>query len=56
MHMKAPRVLTWLAALALGVSAIAGQFIHIPVISGYSFYFLAGGFVLLNLGVMARGF
>jgi hypothetical protein len=52
MRMNAPKVLTWLVAVAIGVLAILLRLDVIKVIQlkPYDFWVLAAGFVLLALG------
>ncbi|MDO4566728.1 MAG: hypothetical protein Q4B42_05295 [Oscillospiraceae bacterium] len=53
--MNAPKKLTWLIALILGVLGIVGSFTAIPFVSAYAFWFLAAGFALLALGCLFKG-
>lgn len=56
MKLSKPKNITFLIALILGVLAIIGNFVAIPVISAYAFFILAVGFILLVLGVLVKGF
>jgi hypothetical protein len=52
MNLSAPKSTTFYIALVLGVLGILGFFIQLPFISGYAFWFVAIGFILLVLGIM----
>jgi hypothetical protein len=43
-------------ALIIGVLEIVGHFAHIEFITQYSFDLLMGGFVLLAIGTILKGF
>lgn len=45
----------WLAFI-LGVLGFLGRLVTIPIVSEYNYWFLLAGFVLLVLGVLAKGF
>jgi len=49
MKLSKPKNNTWIVAVILGVLGIIGQLVTIPVISGYAFWFVTAGFVLLAL-------
>lgn len=53
--MNAPRKFTWLIAVILGALGIAGRFVSIPVVSGYTFWLVAAAFVLLALASLIKG-
>lgn len=55
MKLNAPKQITFLIAVIVGVVGIIGSFISIPVISGIAFWLLAGGFVLLALSCVLKG-
>lgn len=52
MRMNAPKVLTWLVAVAIGVLAILLRLdvIKVTQLKPHDFWVLAAGFVLLALG------
>lgn len=52
MRMNAPKVLTWLVALAIGVLAILIRVdvVKLVQLKPYDFWVLAAGFVLLVIG------
>ena len=42
-----PKAILWWIAVTIGLIGIASTFIYIPLVSGYAFWFVAVGFVLL---------
>jgi hypothetical protein len=53
---NAPKNVTWLIAVVLGVLGIVGEFAHdIPVVSPNHFWFVAAGFVILALATKLKG-
>jgi hypothetical protein len=55
MKLNAPRQVTWLLAVLLGILAIVAHEVTISVVSDYAFWVLAAAFVLLTLATMLRG-
>ena len=55
MKLNAPKNLTWLLALILGVVGLIGYFVAIPIVSVYAFWFVFAGFALLALGCFLKG-
>ena len=55
MRLNAPRFLTFMIALILGVLGIVSWFVPIPLVSVYGFWFVAAGFVLLALAAIFKG-
>jgi len=55
MKLSAPKTITWLIAVVLGVLGILGTFVTIPFVSTYAFWFVAVGFVLLALATFLKG-
>ncbi len=53
--MNAPKKLTFLIALVLGVLGVVGSFISIPIVSGIAFWLLAAGWLLMILGCFLKG-
>jgi hypothetical protein len=53
--MNAPKKVTWLIAVIVGVVGIIGHFITIPVVSSISYWLLFGGFVLLTVATLVKG-
>jgi len=53
--MNAPKKITFLVALIVGVLGIVGSFISVPVVSGIAFWLLAAGWLLLILGCFVKG-
>ena len=54
MKLSAPKKNTWLIALIVGLAGILGNFVTIPFISNYAFWFVVVGFVLLVLATYLR--
>lgn len=52
---NAPKNLTWIVAVVLGVLGIVGQFVDIPVVTPYSYWFVVAGFAILALATKMRG-
>ncbi len=55
MSMNAPKKTTWIVALVLGAVGIVASLVHIPVISGFAFWLLVAGFVVLAVATTVRG-
>jgi hypothetical protein len=55
MSLSAPKQLTFWIALILAVLGIVGTFVTIPFVTGYAFWFVVVGFVLLALGNLMEG-
>ncbi len=55
MKLNAPKKITWLISLVIGVLGILAYFVTIPVLSVYAFWLVVVGFVLLALGTFLKG-
>lgn len=55
MKLNAPKNVTWIVAVVLGVLGILASFISIPFVSDYNFWFVTVGFVLLALATFLKG-
>ena len=55
MKTNAPRKLTVLIAIILGILALVGYFVAIPFITAYVFWILLAGFVVLLAGSIFKG-
>lgn len=55
LNLSAPKNVTWLIAIVLGVLGLLGSFMTIPVISGLSLWLLLLGFALLAVATMIDG-
>ena len=55
MKLNAPKKLTWLIAVVLGLLGLLGYFIAIPFVSVNGFWFVVAGFGLLGLGTSLKG-
>ena len=54
MKLSAPKKITWWIALIVGLAGILGNFVTIPFISDYDFWFVVVGFVLLVLATYLK--
>jgi len=54
MKLSAPKQVTWLVAVVVGVAGILANFVTIPVLSGISFWLVVVGFVLLALATLLK--
>ena len=59
MQLSAPKLITWWIALILGREpsgrGVIAQFVTIPVLSGFAFWLVVIGLVLLLLATMIEG-
>lgn len=55
MKLNAPKNVTWWIAVVIGVLGMLGSFVQLPLVSTYSFLFVAVGFVLLALATLLKG-
>jgi len=55
MNLNAPKQITWWIAVVIGVLGILGQFIAIPFVSAYAFWWEAIAFILLALATFLPG-
>lgn len=55
MRLSAPKMVTWIIALILGVLGILGVLVTIPFISGIAFWIMAVAWALLVLGTYFEG-
>ncbi|NLE99968.1 MAG: hypothetical protein GX601_03235 [Anaerolineales bacterium] len=55
MKLSAPKQVTWIIALILGVIGLIGALVTIPVISGISFWIVLVGLALLLLATLIDG-
>lgn len=54
MKLNAPKQITWIICLVLGVLGLLGQLVSIPVISGIAFWLVVVGLVLLLLATYLK--
>lgn len=54
MKLSRPKNSTWWIAVIIGGLGILSQFVSIPVLSGYSFWLVVAGFVLLVLATYLK--
>ncbi len=54
-RLNAPTQLVFLISLILAVLGVLAIFVSIPIISGYAFWFVVAGYVLLALGCVLKG-
>lgn len=55
MKLSAPKQITWIIAVVLGVLGLLGTLITIPVVSGSAFWFVFFGFALLAVATFVDG-
>lgn len=56
MKLTPPKKVTFWVAIVLGLLGLLASFVSIPVVSGFSFWFVFAGFALLALGLTVKGF
>ena len=56
MKLSAPKQITFWVAVVVGVIGLLASFVAIPVLSGYAFWIVVLGFVILVLGNVLEGF
>ncbi|MFP3854172.1 MAG: hypothetical protein ACLFWD_07760 [Anaerolineales bacterium] len=52
MRLSAPKVTTWWIAVVLGVLGLVGHLGTVDILSEYSFWLVAAGFILLVLATL----
>jgi hypothetical protein len=55
MKLNAPSQNLFIVAVVLAVVALLGTIVAIPVVSVYAFWIMTVAFVVLSVGVIARG-
>jgi len=55
MKLNAPKKLTWLIALILGVLSLVSYFVAIPFVSLNLYWFMGAGWLLLILSTFLKG-
>lgn len=55
MRLNAPKKITWLIAVIVGVVGILAQLLPIAILAPYAFWLVAGAFVLLALATYLKG-
>jgi len=55
MNLNAPKQLTWIIAVILGLLGLIGAITTVPFISAYAFWLVFAGLVLLALGCFLKG-
>jgi hypothetical protein len=55
MKLSAPKQITWIIALILGVLGLLGYLVVIPVISGLAFWLVLIGLVVLLIATAVQG-
>lgn len=56
MKLSAPKVVTFWIAVVLAVLGLLATLVTIPVLSGFAFWLVVIGFIVLALGNMMEGF
>jgi len=55
MKLSAPKNVTWIVAVVLGVLGFVGNFVALPVIGGFTFWLLFLGFAILAVATYFKG-
>ncbi|MCG9876128.1 MAG: hypothetical protein MH321_15230 [Leptospiraceae bacterium] len=55
MKLNAPKKMTWMIAVVLGVVGIIASFVAIPVVSAYAGYLVMAGFAILAIATFVKG-
>jgi hypothetical protein len=55
MKLNAPKKMTWMIAVVLGVVGIIASFVAIPVASAYAGYLVMAGFAVLAIATFVKG-
>jgi hypothetical protein len=55
MKISKPKNITWWIAVILGILGVLGQIAKIPLVSQYSFWFVAAGLALLAIACVVKG-
>jgi len=56
MKLSAPKQITFWIAVILAVLGILGTLVTLPVLSGFAFWLVVIGFIVLALGNLLEGF
>lgn len=56
MKLSPPKQTTFWVATILAALGLIGNFVSIPFVSGYAFWFVVVGFIVLWLGNYSKGF
>jgi hypothetical protein len=54
-RLNAPSQIVFLISLVLAVLGVLAIFVSIPFVSGYAFWFVTVGYILLALGCIMKG-
>ncbi len=52
---SAPKQITWIIGLVLGISGIIGHYTNIQILTEYNYQLLLAGFIVLAAGTTLRG-
>jgi len=55
MKLSAPKQITWLIALILGILGLIGALFTVPFLSTYAFWFVLVGLVLMLIATFIEG-
>ena len=56
MKLTPPTQTVFLVSVVLAVLGLLGQYVNIPFVSDYNFYFVVVGYIVLFLGNTMKGF
>ena len=54
MKLSAPKMVTWIVAVALGVLGVLGRYVNIPLVTKYDFWLVVLGLIVLVLGTLIK--
>ena len=54
MKLSAPKMVTWIGAVVLGVLGLLSRYVSIPFVTRYDFWFVVAGLVVLVLGTLIK--
>lgn len=55
MRLNAPTQTYWWVAIVLGVAGVVGNFVALPFVTAYAFWFVTVGLVVLALSTLLKG-
>jgi hypothetical protein len=55
MKLKAPKLYSWIAGVAIGVIGVIGHYVSIPLLTRYNFWVVVLGLVVLAVATVSKG-
>ena len=56
MRLNAPKKIVWIITLLLAIVSLLGYFVHIPVVTKFSYWIMGVAWLLLFLATFLKGF